>query len=443
MQMYTPEWWYSQYLHWQKMKVEALPSLLSGRVEAPGSKSDAQRMVACALLAKGTTIIHRFPESDDCEAALQVAIDLGAIVSRRGSTIEIKGGFPNAFASGIRNPKSEIHCGESGLSSRMFAAIASLSDKPITIHGRGSLMKRPFHDLMDALAQCRVQVESSDGLLPIKVTGPIKGGQIRLDASMSSQFLTGLIIALSRASEPSIVEVTDLKSKPYVELTLQVLKQFGVAIEHDGFQRFHISPKAWKGEELTVPGDWSGASFLLVAGALCAEDGLTVSNLNSTSAQADRAIVDVLRLAGVRFEMLEDEIHIWQSEINAFEFDATHCPDLFPPLAVLAAFANGVSVITGTSRLVHKESNRAKTLQQEFMKAGIRVVLRDDEMKIYPAPIRSALLSSNQDHRIAMAAALLGLAGDRISIQNAEAVSKSYPNFFEAMQTLGARFKLS
>jgi 3-phosphoshikimate 1-carboxyvinyltransferase len=421
------------------MKVDVWPSLLQGSVEAPGSKSDAQRMVACALLARGTSIIHHFPVNDDCEAALQVAQDLGAIVSRKGASIEIKGGFPQAFIAGIRNAKEVVDCGESGLASRMFASIAALSDSPITITGKGSLMKRPFNDLLDTLKQCGVEVTSNEGQLPIVVQGPLKGGAIQLDATISSQFLTGLLIALSRASEPSIVDVVHLNSKPYIQLTMQVLEQFGVVVKSDDFKRFHISPKVLKATELAVPGDWSGAAFLLVAGALCAENGLLIDNLSMDSAQADRAVLDALNAAGVRMERLDSAVRVWQSEIHAFEFDATDCPDLFPPLTSLAAFANGVSIIKGVSRLVHKESNRAKVLQQEFAKAGIRIVLQGDEMKIYPSAIRSAQLNAHGDHRIAMAAAMLGIAGDHISISGAESVSKSFPGFFALLQSAGAR----
>ena len=421
------------------MKVDVWPSLLSGRVEAPGSKSDAQRIVACALLAKGTTTIHRFPAGDDCEAALQIAQDLGAVVTRSGTTVEIKGGFPQTFASGLRDPRQAIQCGESGLASRMFTSIAALSDRPITINGKGSLLSRPFGDLIAALAQCGVTVDSKSGILPLQIQGPLKGGKISINASLSSQFVTGLLIGLTRVAEPSVLEVKDLKSIPYIDLTIQVLAYFGVEITHDEYKRFYITPKSWKGIELTVPGDWSGGAFLLVAGALCSEDGLIVANLNMSSAQADKAILDALKMAGVRMEIQPDAIQVWQSEISAFEFDATHCPDLFPPLVALAAFADGVSIIRGTSRLVNKESNRAKALQQEFAKAGIRVVLRDDEMKIYPGAPRPSHMMAHNDHRIAMAAAIVGMAGAHVTIQQADAVSKSFPSFFSLMQTVGAR----
>jgi 3-phosphoshikimate 1-carboxyvinyltransferase len=220
---------------------------------------------------------------------------------------------------------------------------------------------------------------------------------------------------------------------------LRVLSEFGVDVTHDDYKLFHLSPKAFKPAELHVPGDWSGASFLLAAGAICADEGLTIENLKFQSAQADEAMLDALRAAQVRFEKGENNVRIWKSEIRAFEFDATHCPDLFPPLVALAAFADGVTVIHGASRLVHKESNRAKVLQQEFAKAGIRIVLRDDEMKVYPAAIRSAIFHSHGDHRIAMAGALLGMGGAHMTIQHASVVSKSFPDFYRMMKSVGAR----
>ncbi len=426
------------------MKVEVLPSVLAGRVSAPGSKSDAQRIVACALLARGVTTIREFPDSDDCHAALQVAQDLGAVVTIKGTTVKIRGGFPQAFASGIRNPKPVVDCGESGLASRMYTAIAALSDSTIEIRGHSTLLQRPFDDLIVALEQCGASVESQDGRLPLRVRGPLHGGAVSINAGISSQFLTGLLLALSRANEPSIVRVSNLKSKPYIALTLQILGQFGVEVTHnEALDEFHVTPKAMSAIDIAVPGDWSGAAFILVAAALCAEEGLVVDNLPMDSAQADRAIIDALRLAGVRFEAAENEVKVWQSEVRAFEFDATDCPDLFPPLVALAAFADGVSIIQGASRLIHKESNRAKVMQQEFAKANIRIVIRGDEMKIYPSAVRRADISSHNDHRIAMAAAVLGLAGDHVTIRNAEAVSKSFPSFFDLMIALKGRVQVS
>jgi 3-phosphoshikimate 1-carboxyvinyltransferase len=423
------------------MKVDIFPSDLEGTAQAPGSKSAAQRMVACALLAKGESVISDFPWNNDCRSALLVIQALGAVVSVKGNELIIKGGFPQAFHAGIRNPKTKIHCGESGLAARMFTPIAALTDKQILIEGEGTLLTRTFHDFEHILPALGVSFNSNEGFLPLVVQGPLNHGELTMDASVSSQFLTGLLMALPKASGESIITVKDLKSKPYIELTLQVLEMFGVKIKHRNLEKFHIKPSLFVPQKLTVPGDWSGAAFLLVAGALCASDGLRVTNLSNTSAQADRAIISALQSAGVYLEILENEIVVKASEINAFEFDANDCPDLFPPLAALAAFANGVSTIYGIKRLVHKESNRAKALQQEFAKANVRIMLRDDEMKIYPASVTRAVINSHNDHRIAMAAAILGLAGDRVSIRNAEAVNKSYPEFFDVIAKLGGKVK--
>ncbi len=415
------------------------PSELKGSVSAPGSKSAAQRMVACALLARGESVILEFPSSEDCVASLNIAQSLGAIIKQKGKEVIIKGGFPDSFRAGIRNPDKEIFCGESGLSSRMFTPIVALSDEEIEIKGSGTLLKRSFADYEKILPALGVQCTSNKGLLPLKVKGPLHGGHLEMDGSMSSQFLTGVLTALARANTTSTVHVKNLSSKPYVDMTLEIMAKFGVEVTHENYEKFVVSPSVYKPQTMAVPGDWSGAAFLLVAGALCAEDGITVTNLTTSITQADAAILDVLRLAGVDFVQQADRVFVKASDIRAFEFDANDCPDLFPPLVALAAFADGVSTIYGTKRLVHKESNRAKTLQQEFGKANIRITLRDDEMKVYPAPIRPAIIHSHNDHRIAMAGAILGLAGDRMTIRGADAVAKSFPDFFEVIKQLNAK----
>jgi len=419
--------------------MKVYPSELTGSVAAPGSKSAAQRMVACALLARGESVLTEFPDSDDCIASLNIAQSLGAIVKQKGKEVTIKGGFPDSFRSGIRNAEKEIHCGESGLSSRMFTPIVALSDEAITVNGQGTLLKRTFADYESILPALGASCETNEGLLPLTVKGPLNGGELTMDGSLSSQFLTGLLTALPRANNASLLHVNNLSSKPYIEMTLQILERFGVKVAHENFETFHINPTPYKPQKLVVPGDWSGASFLLVAGALCAEDGITITNLTTDIAQADAAMLDVLKAAGVHYLQKKDSVFVKTSEVKAFEFDASDCPDLFPPIVALAAFADGVSTIHGAKRLVHKESNRAKTLQQEFAKANIRITLREDEMKVYPASVRPAVINSHSDHRIAMAAALLGLAGDRITIRGAEYVAKSFPNFFETIKQLNGK----
>lgn len=422
------------------MKKDVYPSILSGSVKAPGSKSIAQRLIAGALMSAGESIIEDYPASADCQAALQVAQQLGAVVVKANQDVSIKGGFPNNFTSGIRNPKKAIFCGESGLASRMFTPIAALYDEEIKVEGEGSLLLRPFTEFDQVIPALGAQCKSNKGRLPVVVSGPLQGGKAELDGSLSSQFLTGLLMALPKAEMDSEIMVNNLTSIPYVRMTIEVAKLFGVKIKNEKFEKFTIAANQnYKPIKSVVPGDWSGAAFLLVAGAVASEEGIVITNLSNDITQADSRILEALELAGVNFIFKNNEVFLKKSEIRAFEFDASDCPDLMPPLAALAAFANGVSVLKGAKRLVHKESNRSKALKEEFGKAGIKIVVRNDEMLIYPGHVRSAQLNSHNDHRIAMAAAILGLAGDKISISGSGCVSKSYPAFFDDLSALGAK----
>lgn len=422
------------------MKKEVYPSILQGSIKAPGSKSIAQRFVAAALLAKGESEIKDYPESADCVAALNVAQTLGAIVLKNSSDVRIKGGFPNNDDNDIRVPKNQIWCGESGLASRMFTPIAALSQESIEINGEGSLLTRPFTEFDHVLPILGALCKTNNGRLPVTVSGPLVGGKATLDGSVSSQFLTGLLLALPLAKLDSELIVKSLTSIPYVQMTMEVAALAGVEIKTDDYERFIIKgQQQYRPIKAAVPGDWSGAAFLIVAAAIAAEEGLEITNLSATITQADARIIEVLRSSGVEHVVYSDRVVVKQSDINAFEFDATNCPDLVPPLVALAAYGNGVTTIKGARRLLHKESNRAKALQEEFTKANIRVVVREDEIMVYPSYVRPATLNSHNDHRIAMAAAILGLGGDKITIQGAESVNKSFPTFFEDIASLGGK----
>jgi 3-phosphoshikimate 1-carboxyvinyltransferase len=422
------------------MKKEVYPSILKGSIKAPGSKSIAQRFVAASLLANGESEIKDYPESADCIAALNVAQTLGAIVIKTGSDIRIKGGFPNNDDSGIRVPKNQIQCGESGLASRMFTPIAALYNESIEVRGEGSLLTRPFTEFDHVLPALGASCTTSNGRLPMTVSGPLLGGSATLDGSVSSQFLTGLLLALPLAQSDSELIVKSLTSIPYVQMTMEVAAMAGVEIKTDDYERFVIKGRQqYHPLKTVVPGDWSGAAFLIVAAAIAAEEGMEITNLSNALTQADARIIEVLRSSGVEHVVYSDRVMVKQSEINAFDFDATNCPDLVPPLVALAAYGNGVTTIKGAKRLLHKESNRAKALQEEFTKANIRVVVREDEIMVYPSYVRPATLNSHNDHRIAMAAAILGLGGDKITIQGAESVNKSFPSFFDTLASLGGK----
>lgn len=404
-----------------------VPFRYSGSLVAPASKSYLQRAIAIASLSVQACKIQNFYPSKDAEAALSIAASLGAQIQRFEHAVLIQKGK-------VSHDSVVLNCGESGLSTRMFSPIAALFIRKTIIAGEGSLLKRPINMIEDALNQLGVLTNSNAGFLPLEFHGPLKPGEILIDGSESSQLLTGLLIALPLLNEPSVVRVKNLKSIPYIQMTLDILAHFGIAIDHYNFETFSI-PGSQKpnAQEYYIEGDWSGAAFHLVGAAV--SGSIRITGLNRHSSQADSAILDALHLCGADVHVSDNEIHVAKNQCKAFSFDATHCPDLFPPLAVLAACCEGQSEIRGVSRLKHKESNRALTIQEEFAKLNISVQLDGDFMRIEKAEVRGATIDSRNDHRIAMAGAILAsVSNSAICIENAQAVNKSYPSFFEDLE---------
>ncbi|WP_298738119.1 3-phosphoshikimate 1-carboxyvinyltransferase [uncultured Chitinophaga sp.] len=413
------------------MQVIVSPGVIQGTVTANPSKSAMQRAVAAALLSKGKTVIHNPGLSNDCLAALEVAENLGAKIKRAGEDVEIT-------SNGVKPFYDSINCGESGLGIRMFTPVAALADIAITIEGHGSLATRPMGFFEEVLPQLDVQCTTNGGKLPLHIRGPLKAKNITIDGSLSSQFLTGLLMAYGAVAEDVTITVKDLKSKPYIALTLQLMEQFGVKVQQENFEHFRFGKQqTYRAGEYTVEGDWSGAAFLLVAAAVAGK--AEVHHLNIHSAQSDKAILEALEKAGAHLAPGVFTVIVEKGRLQAFEFDATDCPDLFPPLVALAANCKGITRLRGVSRLAHKESDRGITLQEEFGKMGIRIDLLGDEMLVHGGTgIKSARVHSHNDHRIAMACAVAALTADApVQIDNAEAVNKSYPEFFEHLQKIG------
>lgn len=416
------------------MKVTIQNGTLSGEITAAPSKSAMQRACALALLANGKSIIRNAGYSNDDKAALGVIQSLGARLRSTGENeIEIN-------SNGIQNAGNNIDCGESGLGIRMFTPLAALSEKKIRITGSGSLLSRPMDFFDEILPQLSISVQSNNGKLPIEIQGPLKPVDITVDGSLSSQFLTGLVFAYAAAEKKNCtIKVNNLKSRPYIDLSLQMLSMAGIDVENENYEYFHFkeSRNEIQPFDYTVEGDWSGAAFLLVGGAI--SGNIIVKSLNLQSAQADKAILQTLEKAGADMQFSDKGIEIKTSELKAFNTDATDCPDLFPPLAALAVYCKGVSKIKGVSRLEHKESHRGLTIQEELGKLGIDVKLQGDDMIIEGGkPVQQAVLSSHNDHRIAMMAAIIAIGGKGdISIENAEAINKSYPAFYDHLRNLG------
>lgn len=408
---------------------------VNGTITPPSSKSYAQRAIALALLAEGRTTLRNIEFCKDTRSAISCIEALGAKVSYLDeSTIAIDGGM---------HPVTDtLMVGESGLATRLFTPIASLNSTPICIKGEGTLLHRPMMMMIEPLRRLGVEVRDGGGHLPIEVKGPIHGGNIEVDGSFSSQFITGLLLALPLAKEDTTLHVRSAVSTPYIDMTIDTAKRFGVEImHHEGdYSEFYIEGgQKYAPADLAIEGDWSGASTMLVAGAISGR--VTVKNLSTLSKQADTAICRALERAGAGIIIEGDSITVTKRRLRSFTFDATNSPDLFPALAALAAAAHGQSTIIGTQRLLHKESDRAETIRQEYEKLGIEVDISEENvMKIRGGEIHPATVFSHNDHRIAMSLAVSALRckGD-VTIENAECVEKSYPTFFEDLESITVR----
>ncbi len=422
------------------------PNKISGVQVAPASKSSMQRACAAALLHHGTTSIFNPGHSNDDLAAIDV-------IQKLGATVQVHAGEILVESNGVKPIGPAMNCGESGLGIRMFTPIAALSDHTIKIEGKGSLVKRPMHFFDEIFPSLKIDIQSQSGFLPIQIKGPLQPTTITVDGSLSSQFLTGLLMAFAAAeANGAVIHVKELKSKPYIDLTLAVLNAFGWKVQHQSYERFEFlaHPPLAAHINYTVEGDWSGAAFLLVAGAIAGP--IAVKGLQMDSTQADKAIMQALKQTGASIKIEEDSIFIGPAkgmegqtlDLTAFEFDATDCPDLFPPLVALAAVCKGVSTIHGVRRLAHKESDRGITLQTEFAKLGIQIELKDDTMLVHGGTgVHGAEVFSQHDHRIAMACGVAALVAEGpITITDAEAVNKSYTDFYAHLQNLGAKVDL-
>jgi len=404
------------------------PSQVSGEVRPPCSKSYAQRALAAALLSDGETTLSNIELCDDTRYAMNVITGLGASVRQTGPTEYV-------IRGGLAPITNTINTGESGLATRLFTPIAALCDRRMTITGTGTMLRRPIGMMIDPLRNLGVQVRSN-GYLPITVQGPLRGGETDVEAYVSSQFLTGLLMSLPLAEGDTILHVEQPNSLPYLAVTVDLASKFRIRMEHNGFREFFIpGGQHYHPAKLHIEGDWSSAAFMLVAGAIAGE--VTAKRMNTLSLQADLAIIQALTKAGAVIITTPDEITVRKRELTGFDFDATQRPDLFPILAVLGANCEGTTHIRGVNRLVYKESNRAEAIVSEYTKLGMDVALEDDVMTVRGGSLSGGTIDSCNDHRIAMAAAIAALAAsDPVTITNAQAVTKSYPRFWDDLDSI-------
>lgn len=406
------------------MKVIIPPFRYNAIFQIPASKSYLQRAIAVSCMSRETFTIHNFYPSHDAMAALKIAAALGKKIIQKGASIDI-------IDCPLSCDSVSIHCGESALACRMFSIVASSIFRQVTVTGENTLLSRRLLENNNFLLPLGITITSSMGRLPFHIRGRLFPGEVVISNPYTSQWITGLLITLPFLEGNSAVRVERMVSRPYVYMTIALLEKLGIQIEMPeegifiipGYQRLQQY-------SYTAEGDWSAAAVHLVGAAISGR--ALLKGLCYDSLQADREIIQLLKQVGARVEQKEEGIEVKKQALHSFYYDATHTPDLFPVLAVLATQCEGESVINGVSRLSEKESHRAYSIQEEFSKLGADICIEGDYMRIKPSFIKGGTISSRGDHRIAMAGALLAsVASGEVTIEGAESVSKSYPDFFE------------
>lgn len=418
---------------------------LEGSIRSQPSKSYTIRYLIASLLSDDATTIENPSICDDTLVVVNACEAFGARIESGMNSIKV------LSPRHLETPSDIINCGGSATAIRFLSAIAPLAPKITILTGDESLRVRPMGPLLDALRRVGVEAYSTrmNGLPPIIVFGGgIPGGCTWIDGSISSQYVSGLLLALPKARRDSSLKVVgELESKGYVDLTLNVLKKFGVKIERIGYSYFKVEA----GQEYRsptsciVPGDYSSSSFIIVACSIIPSK-VRIYDLLESDIQPDKLIVDIVRDLGIVVRFGDGYLEIENSGgiLDGFEVDIRDSPDLAPPLAALACFCRGVSRIRGCRRLRFKESDRLKAILSELTRIGVKVEVGEDSITIHGSGyVDGGYVYSWRDHRIAMALAVIGLGSRRgVIVDGFESVSKSYPKFLNDMEALGGRFKL-
>lgn len=396
-------------------------------INAPASKSHLQRALILSLLAKNKILLKKVSWCNDTIVVLNILKELNVKIKIYKNSIFID-------SSNFVVIKSKYFVGESGFAIRVFSIFFTLFDKEIKISASGSLKNRNLESIFEILDKLNIK---NNYKLPIKIKGPITITNLEFDTKNTSQILSGLLLVLPYLRKDSSILAKNLFSKPYIDLTIKSLSDFGINILNNDYKKFNINGNQYYKSPKTydIEGDWSGAAFFLVLGAIYTE--IKINNLNYKSKQADKKIIEVLHQVGAKIKINKYSIIVSPNNLIPFDIDSTDCPDLFPSLVCLAAFCNGKSKITGVNRLTNKESNRAEVLKNEFAKINIKINIIDNDMFVYKSKIIKGDINSHNDHRIAMAASIIEkTSGEKIKISNKKCVNKSYPNFFKDLKKI-------
>lgn len=417
---------------------------------APPSKSYTLRGVICAALAQGESRIINPLGSDDTDAARDVLGKVGIGVTEDEDGWRVDGGY-------FKVPSEDLFCRESAVTLRFMTAISSLIPGRCHLTAAPSLARRPIEPLLKAMQHLDISCrQDADQAITVN-GGRLRGGLTELPGNISSQYVSALLLISPFAEEGMTVRLTtNLESQPYVQMTTECLDKFGIKVlASSDFREYRIKKQRYKPADYIVEGDWSSASYLLAAGALAGE--IEVTNLNPKSLQGDKAIAGYLKQMGADIAIKKGSLVVKKSRLKALEADLADCTDLLPTVAVLAATAEGTSRLTGIARARLKESDRPSALAEGLTRMGIDVVESEDRLVITGSlselsgfgvrrgipGLEASSIDSRGDHRIAMAFSLLGLVAGSTIIDDAECVSKTYPEFWETVKSIGGEVELN
>ena len=414
------------------MSVKIGKSTLHGSVEAPPSKSMTHRNLITAALAKGKSILEKPLVCDDTLATAEALRSLGVSVNEEGNRWIVEGGELHASTS-------PINCNQSGTTLRLMLGVCSLLEAESTVTGAPQLLKRPNKPLLEGLNQLGVKTESENGYPPVKIKGPMSGGEAQIRGDVSSQFISSIILAAPYAKSPVTVNVTTrLESKPYVQMTIDAMKTGGIrAIPNKDLTEIQVPQGEYKPVDTRIEGDWSSAAFLLAAGVLTGK--VHVDNVDADSSQADKEILHALSHMGAQVKIKGNRVTAEKSYLRGLEMDLSDCPDIFPIISSLCAVAHGTSRLTGLGRLKIKESDRLEAMAEGLRAMGAKITIIKDTCTIEGGSLKGADINPHGDHRIAMSFAVLGLVAEgETMINDPDCVNKSYPGFWEDLAGLGA-----
>ena len=402
-------------------------------IEAPPSKSYTQRALVIAALANGKSIIKNPLFSDDTSHMISALKAFGARTERKGNNLVVYG-----TNGKLKQPKGRIFSGNAGTTMRFITAFASLADGTSVITGDKRMQQRPINDLLDALRQLGVKSESSSGCPPVKIYGGnFIGGAAKLKGSISSQYLSSILMCSPYAKkEVSISIIGQLASKPYVDITIDIMKQFGADVRNIGYKKFLIKNSAkYKPKIYKIEGDASSASYFFAAAAVT-KGKVKVKNINPESKQGDIHFADILKKMGCAVKKYKDAVQVKGNSLKSVDVDMNSMPDTVPTLAVTSLFAGSTTVIRNVPNLRFKETDRLNALAFELRKIGADVEETQDGLKIKRRRLQKAIIETYNDHRMAMSFAVAGLAIRGIRIKNHGCVSKSFPNFWVKFKEL-------